>query len=211
MLKENGHDVDLAENGQEAIACHADKIYDVILMDIQMPVLDGIEATKKIREAEGNQRHTPIIAITAYALQGDKEKFISMGMDDYLAKPIDMKQLMDKLDTVSRVRNECPTKISVNDRGEVCFEQGIGLIRADQSVIENLDRWTQELGTFFENNQSNNIEPLANKIKTACYSINADNMKNQAFKIELAVRRGNISEAKVSYEALKKECSLLTQ
>jgi len=80
--------VDSAEDGQQASEMHKQNNYDIIFMDIQMPVKDGYEATKEIRRFEGDNNHTPIIAITANALQGDKEKCLAAGMDDYISKPI---------------------------------------------------------------------------------------------------------------------------
>lgn len=90
-------EVEIAENGKEAIDKHLEKHYDLILMDIQMPELDGFEATKKIRKIEGDSGHTTIIALTANALAGDREKCLQAGMDDYLSKPIEAKKLEEIL------------------------------------------------------------------------------------------------------------------
>ena len=92
MLKNMGHTIKIAENGEEAVSCFMDQSFDLILMDIQMPIMNGIEATARIREMESrNNRsrpHTPIIALTANAMKGDRERFIGAGMDDYISKPI---------------------------------------------------------------------------------------------------------------------------
>jgi len=99
MLANKGYKVDLAENGVRVLELYKQNEYDLILMDIQMPVMDGIEAVKRIREMEkGTDKYTPIIAITAYALQGDKERLLAMGIDDYLSKPIDMLELYEKIE-----------------------------------------------------------------------------------------------------------------
>ena len=97
MLELMDLEVEIAENGREAVEKHAKDHYDVILMDIQMPELDGYEATKKIREKEGSQKHTPIIALTANALIGDREKCLKAGMDDYISKPIESEKLEEIL------------------------------------------------------------------------------------------------------------------
>jgi PAS domain S-box-containing protein len=95
MLEKAGHAVDVAENGAEAAALAARKAYDCILMDVQMPVMDGVAATRAIREnaALGDRAKTPIVAMTAYAMAGDREKFLDAGMDDYVSKPVDAKEL----------------------------------------------------------------------------------------------------------------------
>ena len=85
FLEQQGCLVKIASNGQEAIEKVKTQTIDLIFMDIQMPILDGISATKKIRELA---IVTPIIALTANAIHGDKERFIKAGMNDYLAKPI---------------------------------------------------------------------------------------------------------------------------
>ncbi len=90
ILKRLGFfDVDLAENGLQALNAIAEKDYDLVLMDCQMPELDGYEATRTLRKREAETgRHTPVIALTANAMVGDREKCLRAGMDDYLAKPI---------------------------------------------------------------------------------------------------------------------------
>ncbi|WP_427982148.1 two-component sensor histidine kinase BarA [Agarivorans sp.] len=92
MLNELVGQVDTCSNGLEAITKAEEQHYDLILMDIQMPILDGISATQKIRKQSRNQ-HTPIIAVTAHALAGEKEQLLAQGVDDYLAKPIDESSL----------------------------------------------------------------------------------------------------------------------
>lgn len=85
--------VDVAENGKEALSLVDSYDYDLIFMDIQMPEMDGCEATQLIRKKEEGKRHTPIVALTSNALQGDREKYLSMGMDDYISKPVKLKEL----------------------------------------------------------------------------------------------------------------------
>jgi CheY-like chemotaxis protein len=93
--------VDVAENGKIALDMFGHNRYDLILMDIQMPVMNGITATKKIREIEKSiNTHTPIIAITANAMLGDKETCLSAGIDDYLSKPYQMEDLISKMNNL---------------------------------------------------------------------------------------------------------------
>jgi CheY-like chemotaxis protein len=90
--------IDIANNGKEGLDKFGSSKYDIILMDIQMPIMDGIIATKKIREIESStNRHTPIIAITANALAGDKENCLAAGMNDYISKPFQPETLIQKI------------------------------------------------------------------------------------------------------------------
>ena len=88
-----GYQADCANHGREAIDKLAESEYQIVLMDCQMPVLDGYKATKILREREGKDRHLVIIGLTAHAMSGDREKCLAAGMDDYLAKPISMEKL----------------------------------------------------------------------------------------------------------------------
>lgn len=98
MLEKNGHSVVTANNGKEALQVLADQEFDAVLMDVQMPEMDGLEATAAIRAGEeGTDRHVPILALTAHALIGDRERCLSAGMDGYLAKPIQTAQLLQAL------------------------------------------------------------------------------------------------------------------
>ena len=95
ILSKMGIDVDIANNGQEALDKRKENTYDIIFMDIEMPIMGGIEATAKIMSYERNKQteHIPIIALTANALTGDKAKYIGVGMNGYLAKPINLNEL----------------------------------------------------------------------------------------------------------------------
>ncbi len=88
LVERLGHRADVVANGQEAIEALSRIAYDAILMDCHMPELDGYEATRAIRQAEGPTRHTPIIAMTANAMTGDREPCLAGGMDEYLSKPL---------------------------------------------------------------------------------------------------------------------------
>ncbi len=98
LLQKEGLAVREAENGEQALSRLAIEPFDCILMDIQMPALDGIEATKRIRAIEEQGRDIPIIALTAYAMSGDRERFLQAGMNDYIAKPVDKNELIAVLE-----------------------------------------------------------------------------------------------------------------
>ena len=94
MLEKAGHSATLAVDGRHALELFAPERFDAILMDAQMPGLDGIQATAAIREKELlTGGHTPIIALTAHALAGDRERFLAAGMDDYVPKPVSSSSL----------------------------------------------------------------------------------------------------------------------
>ena len=93
MLQPLGYEIERVSNGQEALESLASGEYDLILMDCQMPVLDGYQTTQIIRRREGKQRHTVIIGLTGNVMQGDRQKCLDAGMDDYVSKPVDLKNL----------------------------------------------------------------------------------------------------------------------
>jgi PAS domain S-box-containing protein len=97
-LTKAGYRVSLANNGKEAIACLEEQPFDLVLMDVQMPEMDGLEATAAIRQIEKlTGQHTPIIALTASAMQGDKERFLAVGMDGYVSKPFRQEELLQAI------------------------------------------------------------------------------------------------------------------
>lgn len=104
VLHKWGHLLTIANNGQEAVDAFARGKYDVILMDVQMPLMDGVQATARIREIEQQQSrgHIPIVAMTAHAMKGDREEFMRAGMDDYVTKPIRWAELRRVLDGAVR-------------------------------------------------------------------------------------------------------------
>ncbi|MCB1187835.1 response regulator [bacterium] len=96
--------VEVAENGEEAVRMVADRDYDLVLMDIQMPKMDGMEATRRIRQLSSARGRVPIVAMTANALKGDRERYIDAGMDDYIPKPIDVNLMRRVLEKVLSIR-----------------------------------------------------------------------------------------------------------
>ena len=106
LLSDLGHDVTLVSDGREAVQKVKAESWDLVLMDVQMPELDGLEATEQIRkwEASTSRQRVPIIALTAQALQGDRERCLQMGMDGYLSKPIDEDELERELERMAANR-----------------------------------------------------------------------------------------------------------
>jgi|GEM_PF-3593974 PAS domain S-box-containing protein len=115
LLENAGYSVEIAQNGEEAVEAFKRSNYDLILMDIQMPVMDGFEATSRIREIEkeGGKDRTPIIALTAHAMKGYREKCLEHGMDDYITKPLKRHVLYETIEKWVDVR---PVILVVDDR-----------------------------------------------------------------------------------------------
>jgi len=113
LLERMGHDVDVASDGGEAVAAAKSTAFDLILMDYQMPVMDGYEATVAIRELPGEVARTPIVAMTAKTMKGDREMCLAAGMDDYIAKPVSPKVLQKVVEHwLERVQARRPSRFA---------------------------------------------------------------------------------------------------
>jgi two-component system cell cycle response regulator DivK len=98
-LQRRGHDVVFAEDGQQAVEMSLAETPDLILMDMSLPILDGWEATRRIK-ASAATASIPVIALTAHAMQGDREKALEAGCDDYDTKPVELKRLLEKMEAL---------------------------------------------------------------------------------------------------------------
>ena len=102
ILEKEGHRVIVVENGRKAVAAMAEQEFDVVLMDVQMPEMDGLAATSAIRKEEKRTgKHVPIIAMTAHAMQDDKQRCLAAGMDAYISKPMRARDLLDLVESQS--------------------------------------------------------------------------------------------------------------
>ena len=116
LLQKAGHSVELAENGIEAVAAVERADYDVVLMDVQMPELDGVQAAQRIRALPAPKSEVPIIALTAHAMSGAKEEYLAAGMNDYVSKPIQSEVLLRKLaELAERVAADGPEVAAPGD------------------------------------------------------------------------------------------------
>ena len=106
LLQKVGHSVDVVDNGQKALERIKKGNYTLLLMDVQMPIMDGLEATRRIRAWEAENSHIPIIAMTAHAMKGDRERCLAVGMDDYISKPLDKRSLFTVIDRWSKTSPE---------------------------------------------------------------------------------------------------------
>ncbi|MBF0481248.1 MAG: PocR ligand-binding domain-containing protein [Desulfovibrionaceae bacterium] len=108
LLRERGHEVIEAHDGKQALEILARTAIDLVLMDVMMPVMDGLEATRRIRNGEAGDPKVPIIALTAYALKGDREQFLAAGMDEYLAKPFNCDDFLDVVSRIGAAKRSAP-------------------------------------------------------------------------------------------------------
>jgi len=134
-LKNIGIDCDMANNGSIGVDMRLKNHYDIIFMDIQMPIMNGVEATKAILkyEKEKNLSHIPIIAVTANALKGDRERFLAEGMDDYVSKPIDFNRL------VTVLRRFCSNKqISKDSKDILLYKQTQTEAKIISAILQKL-------------------------------------------------------------------------
>ncbi len=136
MLENKGLTCDVAENGEQAIKACTDNDYDIIFMDCQMPIIDGYEATKQIRTNEAGEKHSVIIAMTASAMKGDKEKCIAIGMDEYVSKPIDF-----------RIIEKLLEKYSKSNRSKHMHKE---ILKEGSAIREYFDAFLDETGISYE-------------------------------------------------------------
>jgi CheY-like chemotaxis protein len=210
LLEKWGHRPTLANNGQEALDILALRDFDVILMDMHMPLMGGVEATIAIRvreEATGRPR-TPIIAMTAAAMQSDKEACIAAGMDDYLAKPIRAKDLLEKLLAYGG-NPEADDKPA--------FDYGDSLRQADQETVEIiavifLDTWKRDIEILrkaIDDQDAPTAERTAHSLKGTLATFCADPAMRVAADLEVRARNKDLEGMTPDVDSLQREIQLL--
>ncbi len=138
LLEEEGHVVAVASNGREACAQAACGDFDLILMDVQMPEMDGLEATAKIRAGEKQSKtHIPIVAMTAHALKGDRERCLEAGMDAYVAKPIRADEVLETIGALIAATGEsaAPAVSAPPEQGLVDWTEALRAVRGDHRLL----------------------------------------------------------------------------
>ena len=213
LLKSMGAVVDVAENGVAGIDAATQKKYDLILMDIQMPKMDGLEASRIIRggqhynpsdgylykqENHLNQK-TPIIALTAFALKGDEASFKASGMDGYLSKPVDrfeMQSLLKKyLDNKQQAKNQFVPLATNRFDVHVQLMSEAALIKPPKPNGQDPNAVTQKIDQLQQLLDQENLElmeVIAHQLKGIFEGMNAEELKNLVFKMELAIRKSRI-------------------
>lgn len=219
LLQQLGLVADVVDNGKKAVQAAEQTVYTVILMDCQMPEMDGFEATKAIRKLEALRgTYTPIIAVTALAMVGDRERCIAFGMDDYISKPIDRQVLKIKLNHWTQkefvVRNqELARKYSQAPSSLTGLDEPINLAELEEFYGSDLD---DVLSTFTETteklvrdiaaavNERKEVElaHMAHELKGASASVGAKGLAKLGMYLERAAGIRDWTEAKDTFAAL---------
>ncbi|HIJ95821.1 MAG TPA: response regulator [Desulfuromonadales bacterium] len=215
-LEKHGHRITMAENGREAVDRFSQGEFDVIFMDMQMPVLDGYGAVSAIRaiEAAHDAARTPIVAMTAYALQGDREKCLSAGMDAYLSKParpVEILALLEKLlgecggSQTSLTPQTCQTGLTeqvelapVFNRSDLLERLGGReemVARFVGMFLKNVAGYLELLAAAIAQNDGEQVRIQAHTIKGAAANISASRMRATAATLETRAREGQLDEA----------------
>jgi len=212
LLKKCGLIPDIAINGVDAIKQWMDNDYDLILMDCQMPELDGYEASQYIRKHEkqtGHKKHITIIALTAHSLITDRKKCIDAGMDDYLSKPFNFKQLTEllikwlpekKLETsrveapTTRISTETPAEVSSVIDAEILetLKDSIGEIFNEiiPAYIEQSDQMLNDIEDLLSRGDHKTVERYAHSMKSSSFNVGAINLSDIARILEEKTRDG---------------------
>ncbi|HEV7767072.1 MAG TPA: response regulator [Thermoanaerobaculia bacterium] len=222
QLQRLGHEGILANGGRVALDLLRNEPFDLVLMDCQMPDMDGYEATRVIRQMQGNGARVPVIAITAHALPGEREKCLAAGMNDYLAKPVSLEQLGAVIRLWASKSSAQPTNNApampmegdehhVLDRERVSSFLAIG--RTQNGFLEGLVRTFRQdvpsrldaLRAAAASGDSNDLALAAHALKSSSGSVGAKRMHSVASALELNALSGKMEGASASIEQLAAE------
>jgi CheY-like chemotaxis protein len=215
LLEKYGHCITVANNGQEAVRAWEGQEFDLVLMDIQMPEMDGLEATAAIRAREQQaSRHTPILAMTAHALKGDRELCLAAGMDDYVSKPMRTQELFA---AVGRVLGTLAVARAAEDarpehrgashlppaQGLVNWSVALGAVQGDRQLLRRLAAtWQQEssnliteMRTALCNNDAVTLQRAAHTLKGHFHIFGTAVAEHLALHIENTAGDGSLAVA----------------
>lgn len=199
LLEKQYHDVTLAENGQEALTKLTQKEFDIVLMDIQMPLMDGIEATRQIR-AQVQYKHLPIVAITAHAIKGDEERFLRSGMDAYISKPIQMDQFYAVIEELTADKKNVQDIVNL-----VTETQSIEDLTLEelQDYMGELRVYVEKLETVIHANQYQQVGAYAHYIKNLAMTVGDKEVKKWSMRLEMTSRKEDSDLIMASFIDLK--------
>jgi len=222
LLQKHGHTVVVVENGRQALEALERETVDLVLMDVQMPEMDGLEATAAIREKEKKTGdHLPIIALTAHAMKGDREKCLAAGTDDYLTKPIrtaDLFAAVERLAHAKTIATAEATSIVNSPRAKV-FDNDAALrhVEGDRDLLDEIIRIFADQcpRTMFEIQNAiraadlSVLERAAHSLKGAASNLCADGVTQSAAELEESARSGDSSRSREQFQALEREVEKL--
>lgn len=234
LLKSAGIEADIVNNGAEAVSLVDSEQYSFVLMDCEMPEVDGYEATKWIRMQENSSkdgRHIPIIALTANAIQGDRERCIDAGMDDYLTKPVNAKKLFTTLnkwytkpESVPDVQSASTASIQIHRELEIdndstlvdidgALQRCAGNKQVLCKVLVEFERVTQsteiEIQSLINNDEMINLAKHAHSLKGAASNIGADQLADYAMGLEAAAKVADSVSTQFSLEQIANQLESL--
>jgi len=203
ILDKQGFTSEIAENGLEAVNAYKANSYDIILMDCQMPIMDGYEATKKIRELEVNtNKHIPIIAITAHAFRGDADKCINMGMDGYINKPVNVKKLLEVISMHLPEKSEitcCYNNIDKDTYIDNAVKEIMEKLDFDEQtareiledLINQLPEMLDQINEAFNNSDFEKLRKEAHTLKGASANVRLNELSSLCLELEEASKLEN--------------------
>jgi CheY-like chemotaxis protein len=213
----------VAEDGKEAVEASRDGEFDLILMDVQMPRCDGLEATRRIRalEAETNA-HVPIIAMTAHALVGDRDRCLAAGMDDFISKPIRiahvLKVIGDATGTIAGVPSTKPRETEIDATSQsVDWSAALDTVGGDQELLRDLTQvFVDEAKSMLDDvlnardsRQAKDLRRAAHSIKGALRHLGATQAAAVAEELERAGETEDFSDVPEHFKRLKEEVALV--
>ena len=220
ILERLGHKVEVVNNGKEALRQVQAEEFDLILMDVQMPEMDGLEATTAIRQAEtGTGKHTPIVAMTAHAMKGDREKCLSAGMDGYLSKPVridELKQILSEIEKTQNMRQSSEQNpFRAIGRLELLLDSVMGdrdllaemaeLWLADSAKQEKQIRNGLDLGDIIM------VQRAAHALKGSIGTFQACAAQDAASQLEMSAKNADLVGARQAFETLLTQIDLVRQ
>jgi PAS domain S-box-containing protein len=210
ILKKQGHELVHVSNGREAVEAFRDGHFDLILMDVQMPEMDGFEATRRIRESEeANGGHMRIVAMTAHAMAGDRERCLAAGMDDYVSKPLRKEDLLRALKAASVAEHDDRTETTPLYNREELLSQCDGDEKLMTELVsifhDNTPRIVQALGEAVEKGDAPALAAQAHKLLSSLGVFGAGQARTLALRLEKHGQENDFGGAKERFTELERE------
>ncbi len=219
VLVKLGLKAEVANNGEEALAALENGPWDLVLMDVQMPVLDGLTATQRLRhrEEETGRPRVPVVAMTANAMLGDRERCLEAGMDDYLAKPINPKALADVMERWLLLRSDSPATIPAPTASTTTappavldvtpllerLSQDVTLARTIlEAFLAEIPERMGALHNSLEAGNARDAEIIAHAIKGAASQVGGESLRSEAGRLEHLARSGQLDAARAGMDEL---------